>query len=546
MPRIPIYNPTGQIGGQAGSTDVPVISQQSTSGVVANQADMMSKSLQTVSDFANVLIKNESERIVNQEAIKYKTLLDSASKNIQTQLVNQPEVWMDEYEKAKSTILSNIDTTKYKYDFIKNQVTNQFELDYLPIRNTLFTEYAKQTKIQNAMASQETARNYGVDLGNNVLNNQEDFDFFLGKTFEQLQKHSKISTVSSTKTLTKETFTNAAINGLEQLYGDQSNLSNSMLELEDIDNENLLTILSYLDADDQEKIIDDFRDKENDFYTRQEKLENNQLKDNRQDTINLINELWDADDNKTRTEIYNKLMEVPVSYFGDDGYKIKQQIKDWHTSSYDNDNKEYIPQTSLVSNPNLVSKLEILIREKNLNFTDPDIFKNLHLLTLEEQRSLRVFATQERDKNSANFRKAIAGEFQIVSIDGEININLDSDDNDEQLILKQMASYAMNAYDIAKALEGEKFRPETSFTSIIGETKQVFKTSVIASLQELINNAIGGKGYEWLPAGTKAKDISSLIDKIASDKNTDPNTAFVAGMFKKNNQGLINMVNSYE
>ena len=546
MPRIPIYNPTGQIGGQAGSTDVPVISQQSTSGVVANQADMMSKSLQTVSDFANVLIKNESERIVNQETIKYKTLLDSASKNIQTQLVNQPEVWMDEYEKAKSTILSNIDTTKYKYDFIKNQVTNQFELDYLPIRNTLFTEYAKQTKIQNAMASQETARNNGVDLGNNVLNNQEDFEFFLGKTFKQLQNHSKISSVSSTKALTKETFTNAAINGLEQLYGDQSNLTNSMLELEDIDNENLLTVLSYLDADDQEKIIDDFRDKENDFYTRQEKLENNQLKDNRQDTINLINELWDADDNKTRTEIYNKLMEVPVSYFGDDGYKVKQQIKDWHTSSYENDNKEYIPQTSLVSNPNLVSKLEILIREKNLNFTDPDIFKNLHLLTLEEQRSLRVFATQERDKNSANFRKAIAGEFQIVSIDGEININLDSDDNDEQLILKQMASYAMNAYDTAKALEGEKFRPETSFTSIIGETKQVFKTSVIASLQELINNAIGGKGYEWLPAGTKAKDISALINKIASDKNTDPNTAFVAGMFMKNNQGLINMVNSYE
>ena len=546
MPRIPIYNPTGQIGGQAGSTDVPVISQQSTSGVVANQADMMSKSLQTVSDFANVLIKNESERIVNQEAIKYKTLLDTASKNIQTQLVNQPEVWMDEYEKAKSTILSNIDTTEYKYDFIKNQVTNQFELDYLPIRNTLFTEYAKQTKIQNAMASQEAARNNGVDLGNNVLNNQEDFQFFLGKTFEQLQNHSNISTVSSTKALTKETFTNAAINGLEQLYGDQSNLSNSMLELEDIDNENLLTILSYLDADDQEKIIDDFRDKENDFYTRQEKLENNQLKDNRQDTINLINELWDADDNKTRTEIYNKLMEVPVSYFGDDGYKVKQQIKDWHTSSYDNDNKEYIPQTSLVSNPNLVSNLEIMIREENLNFSDPKIFNNLHLLTLEEQRSLRVFATQERDKNSANFRKAIAGEFQIVSIDGEININLDSNDNDEQLILKQMASYAMNAYDKAKALDGEKFKPEASFTSIIGETKKVFKTSVITSLQELVNNAAGTNGYEWLPVGTKAQDISALIDKIASDKNTDPNTAFTAGMFKKNNQGLINMVMSYE
>ena len=545
MPRIPIYNPTGQIGGQAGSTDVPVISQQSTSGVVANQADMMSKSLQTVSDFANVLIKNESERIVNQETIKYKTLLDSASKNIRTQLVNQPELWMNEYEKAKSTILSNIDTTEYKYDFIKNQVTNQLELDYLPIRNTLFTEYAKQTKIQNAMASQETARNYGVDLGNNVLNNQEDFDFFLGKTFEQLQNHSKISTVSSTKALTKDVFTNAAINGLEQLYGDQSNLSNSMLELEDIDNENLLEILSRLDADDQEKIIDDFRDKENDFYTRQEKLENNQLKDNRQDTKNLINELWDADDNKTRTEIYNKLMEVPVSYFGDDGYKVKQQIKDWHTSSYDNENDEYIPQTSLVSNPNLVSKLEILIREKNLNFSDPDIFDNLHLLTLQEQRSLRNFATQERDKNSANFRKAIAGEFQIVSIDGEININLDSDD-DEQAILKQMASYAMNAYDKAKALDGEKFKPEASFTSIIGETKQVFKTSVIASLQELINNAAGKEKYEWLPVGTKAQDISALINKIASDKNADPETSFIASMFMKNNQGLINMVNSYE
>jgi hypothetical protein len=396
------------------------------------------------------------------------------------------------------------------------------------------------------MASQETARNYGVDLGNNVLNNQEDFDFFLGKTFEQLQKHSKISTVSSTKALTKDVFTNAAINGLEQLYGDQSNLSNSMLELEDIDNENLLEILSRLDADDQEKIIDDFRDKENDFYTRQEKLENNQLKDNRQDTKNLINELWDADDNKTRTEIYNKLMEVPVSYFGDDGYKVKQQIKDWHTSSYDNENDEYIPQTSLVSNPNLVSKLEILIREKNLNFSDPDIFDNLHLLTLQEQRSLRNFATQERDKNSANFRKAIAGEFQIVSIDGEININLDSNDNDEQAILKQMASYAMNAYDKAKAVEGEKFKPETSFTSIIGETKQVFKTSVIASLQELINNAAGKEKYEWLPVGTKAQDISALINKIASDKNADPETSFIASMFMKNNQGLINMVNSYE
>jgi len=545
MPRIPIYNPTGQIGGQAGSTDVPVISQQSTSGVVANQADMMSKSLQTVSDFANVLIKNESERIVNQEAIKYKTLLDSASKNIQTQLVNEPELWMNEYEKAKTTILSNIDTTEYKYDFIKNQVTNQLELDYLPIRNTLFTEYAKQTKIQNAMASQEAARNYGVDLGNNVLNNQEDFDFFLGKTFEQLQNHSKISTVSSTKALTKDVFTNAAINGLEQLYGDQSNLTNSMLELEDIDNENLLEILSRLDADDQEKIIDDFRDKENDFYTRQEKLENNQLKDNRQDTKNLINELWESNNEKERTEFFEKIQNTPVSYFGDDGFAVKQRIINWYNASYNNQNDEYLPQSALVSDPALVQKLESLILEKNLNFSDPEIFGNLHKLTLADQRSLQITAKAERDINTTNFRKAIAGEFQIVSIDGEININLDSDD-DEQAILKQMASYAMNAYDKAKALDGEKFKPEASFISIIGETKKVFKTSVITSLQELINNAAGTNGYEWLPVGTKAQDISALIDKIASDKNADPETSFIASMFMKNNQGLINMVNSYE
>lgn len=545
MPRIPIYNPTAQIQGAAGSTDVPTISQGATSGVIASQADTMSKSLNAIGEFANVLIKNESERIVSQETIKYKTLLDTASKNIQTQLVNQPELWMDEYEKAKTSILTNIGTTEYKYDFIKNAVINQVELDYLPIRNTLFTEYAKQTKIQNAISSQESARNNGFDLGNNVLNNQEDFEYLLGKTFEELQKYSKISSVSSTKSLTKEAFTNAAINGLEQIYGDKTHLSNSMLELEDINNENLITIFSYLDADEQEAIIDNFRDKENDFYTRQERVETKKLKDNRLNATNLINELWDSKNNEQRLELFDQIKNTPVSHFGDDGYKVKQQVIDWYNAAYDNDKNEYLPQTALVSNPGLVSNLEILIKEQNKNFTDPEIFGKLHLLTLQDQQHLRIFASQERDKNSANFRKAIASEFQLVSIDGEININLDSDD-DEQAILKQMASYAYNAYDKAKALQGEKFNPEASFNSIIVDTKQVFKTSVITSLQELINNVTNKAGYEWLPPGTKAQDISKLIDNIASDKNTDPNTAFVAGMFKKNNQGLINMVMSYE
>jgi len=546
MPRIPIYNPTGQIGGQAGSTDVPVISQQSTSGVVANQADMISKSLQTVSDFANVLIKNESERIVNQEAIKYKTLLDTASKNIQTQLVNQPEVWMDEYEKAKSTILSNIDTTEYKYDFIKNQVTNQLELDYLPIRNTLFTEYAKQTKIQNAMASQEAARNYGVDLGNNVLNNQEDFDFFLGKTFEQLQNHSKISTVSSTKALTKDVFTNAAINGLEQLYGDQSNLTNSMLELEDIDNENLLEILSRLDADDQEKIIDDFRDKENDFYTRQEKLENNQLKDNRQDTKNLINELWESNNEKERTEFFEKIQNTPVSYFGDDGFAVKQKIINWYNASYNNQNDEYLPQSALVSDPALVQKLESLILEENLNFSDPKIFGNLHNLTLADQRSLQITAKAERDINTTNFRKAIAGEFQLVGIDGQININVDGNNSQEANILEQMASTAYHAYDKMKAIEGENFKPQEAFIKIIKETKEKFKTSVMYELQDVIKNSAGKDGFEWLPATTKAKDLSTFINEFVEKETTTLDDSYRASRIMREYEALINMVDTYE
>ena len=121
MPKIPIYNPRTQIQGQAGSTIVPTISQSSTSGAIASQSDTLSKSLTAVSNFANVLIKNESERIVSQEAIKYKTLLDTTQKNIQTQFADQPEMWMQKYEDAKSLIVNEINNNTYKYDFIKNQ-----------------------------------------------------------------------------------------------------------------------------------------------------------------------------------------------------------------------------------------------------------------------------------------------------------------------------------------------------------------------------------------------------------------------------------------
>ena len=71
MPRIPIYQFRTNIQGTAGSTAVPIISQQSTSGQIAAQADTLSKSLQTVSKFADAIIDNEAKRIVSSESVKY-------------------------------------------------------------------------------------------------------------------------------------------------------------------------------------------------------------------------------------------------------------------------------------------------------------------------------------------------------------------------------------------------------------------------------------------------------------------------------------------
>ena len=545
MPKIPIYNPRTQIQGQAGSTIVPTISQSSTSGAIASQSDTLSKSLIAVSDFANVLIKNESERIVSQEAIKYKTLLDTTQKNIQTQFADQPEMWMQKYEDAKSLIVNEINNNTYKYDFIKNQVSNQVELDYLPLRNTLFSEYTKQTKIQNSLRNQEIALDSGKSLGSYVNQGQEDFEYILGQTIDHILKYSQSNSASSSKKLQTDAFTNAALSGLDAIYGSGDALTNSFLQLNDIENENLKEIFSYLDLEDQEKIMDDFRDANDDIYDRKTKLEDDSLKDNIENTDLLINQLWETNDDKKRRELFNKIINVPLSYFGDDAAQKKARVVNWFKSAYDNDEELYAPQSSLFDNPDLVADLKILIREEDLNFTDKQIFDQLPNLSLRDQNELRTFADSERDENSKRFRKAISSEFQLSSIDGNIIMDLDGNTTTSQVI-KQMAIFAYGLYDKEFALQGEKFNPQKTFNDVIAQTKSKFKIAIINELQEAINNIAGQEGYKWLPIGTKAQDITTFITQGTENGTISGNDAYLAGKFIRDYQTEITMVDSYE
>lgn len=157
MPRIPVYNLTGTISGQAGSTAVPQISQAATSGAIAQQTDSVAKGLGEVAKFASVVVKNESDRIIAQENLKYQTKLDNLQKIIQGNLATQPELWMDAYEngfttvdgqtvQGRAAIISEIQSNEYKYDFIKSSVINQANINNLVYRGKIFDEYLKETK----------------------------------------------------------------------------------------------------------------------------------------------------------------------------------------------------------------------------------------------------------------------------------------------------------------------------------------------------------------------------------------------------------------
>jgi hypothetical protein len=190
MPRIPVYNLQVQVQGQAGSTSVVQIPQSATSGAIASVADTTSKALSDIAKFGNVIIDNESKRIATSEQIKYKTQLTTIQQNIQKNFPLNPEIWMDEFEKEKTSLIGQINTTDYKYDFLKRNVINQLELDYLPLRNNLFTKFVESNKKLNLIGFEENAMIGSNALGEAVMGAAEDFEYEQKNILAQLMGYS--------------------------------------------------------------------------------------------------------------------------------------------------------------------------------------------------------------------------------------------------------------------------------------------------------------------------------------------------------------------
>lgn len=406
MPRIPVYNVTAQISGQAGSTSVPQISQAATSGAIASQTDSLSKGLQAISNVAANVVKLESERIIAKENIKYKTMLDTTEKLIQANFADQPELWMDYYENGftvgeqyvpgRANIVSEIQNNKYKYDFINNSVLNQTEINNLAIREDLFEGYLKETKKQNLIAFEDTSKILGGDLGNSVNGDTPEFDTKLFLLEQELNKYAS-GGGNNPVGFQQEVFELALSNALFTEYGNRDAEDNINLLPSEVTNSNILEIMKRMDDDVVRATFDKFSDEADetikDFNAiRSKKIDEGKFK---------INELMILYDNpntsNTQKNEVAKIILSTDSIFFEEGEKLA--FEQYHNQVVESG---YQLNFNMTGDEALATRLTNLYMQNLIGFEE--IRKNFPLLNIEQQKNLMSLkdAKSKENYNLAN------------------------------------------------------------------------------------------------------------------------------------------------
>ena len=484
MARIPIYNLQTQISGQAGSTDVIQIPQSATSGAIANIADTTSKALSDIAKFGNVIIENESKRIIAQEQISYKTQLDTAQKNVMLANPNQPEIWMDEFEKVKVSLLNDIQTKDYKYDFVKKSVTNNVNIDYLPLRNGLFNKFIEKTKTLNLITFEEGAMFNSNALGAAVTLNVEDFEATMFTLTENLSNYATYGGAANSTKLYTEAYKNAFRVALETVFKGNTTIYNSTLTLEMIDElddetmpgiSNLKTIINMLNDVDARAVLEKFTDNEFEAFKLEDKINTEVLEKQKNKKDELLYTLYTTNDSQERSGAYSQLNKLPFSVF-DDGEK--NEYMQWYDSSITETG--FQPSSNPLGNASLTAKLKSQINEYNISFMQLQGF--MPELNATQQSEVMAEWNGKRKELKGDFRKKVLSEF---GSDGSNIIIIGAEDDEASEIINLVTSLAIDKFnDLITTNPNANFSVEVP--KIIKEAKDEFKGTIRLEVERII------------------------------------------------------------
>ena len=546
MPRIPIYNLQVQVQGQAGSTSVVQIPQSATSGAIASVADTTSKALNDIAKFGNVIIDNESKRIFTSEQIKYKTQLSSKQQQIQKDFPLNPEIWMDEFEKAKTNLIGEVNRTDYKYNFIKKNVLNQLELDYLPLRNTLFTKFVESNKKLNLILFEENAMIGSNNLGEAVMGAKLDFDYEQTNILAQLNGYAAYGSADKSIKLQTEVYTNAFRIGLERVYAGNKSFINSQLTLEKIQNQsnddvpglaNLKTIISFLDDDDARAVLEKFTDNENETFKIQQQIENEYIAKQKLIKDNLLYLLYTTKNDEERNGAFKQLNELASNDISIFDTKELNTYRNWYQIS--NESGEFKPPSNPFGNEQLTSTLLNQINEFSMTFDKlQEYFPQLNKA---QQDELLTEWKGNRKEQKANFRSLVKTEFGLGAGDGFIILG--GEQSAGQQIITQATAVAINKFNTAVAnnpnINFQQIVPE-----IIKETKADLKEGIRMEMMIIIDKF--GKYFdpgELTPENFNLK-YKEKYEELSKDG--DMNVLTTYGKIFRNNKEIINIWRSYD
>jgi len=484
VPRIPIYNLTGTISGQAGSTAVPQISQASTSGAIAQQTDAVAKGLGEVAKFASVVVKNESDRIIAQENLKYQTKLDNLQKIIQGNLSTQPELWMDAYEngfttadgllvQGRAAIISEIQSNEYKYDFIKGSVINQANINNLVYRGKIFDEYLKETKKQNLMVFEDSANVQADALGSNITLDAPEF-MQLMTNLEFTINEYQAGGGSKPVEFYQEMFSNALSTALSEEYSGKEPERNLLLSPDKITNPNILAMMTKMDNDTIQDVFADFTKAENNRYKRNEIIEKEAVEQQKFKKDELVFDYYNQDTKlDQRNIIFDKLMAMPNDVYSP---SEKNNLQQFQNLVLENDGK--IP-----FNPNgdqaLADLIEVQLAQNNMTYAQA--LKHFPSLNKEQQQSINTLVKADNTFNYNNAKKYIRTHFGLPV---ESIIMGDKLSDHEQLI-HGMTNAAITIFEELNFKNEGKLNFQTQIPKILEDVKTNYRSEVTSTINDV-------------------------------------------------------------
>ena len=565
MPRIPVYNITSSISGQAGSTATPQISQAATSGAIASQTDSLVTGLQNVSKVAANVVKLESDRIIAKENIKYKTLLDTTEKLIQANLADQPERWMDAYENGftigeqyvpgRLAIATEIRNNKYKYDFINQSVANNFEVNNLTIREGLFDNYLKETKKQNLIVIEEQSNILGGDLGNSVNMDTPEFDAKLVLLQETLAAY-VTSGGNKPVEFAQQVYKDALANALQTEYGNRDPEDNINMMVEDITNPNILQIMNYMDDVNIREVLETFSDEADEQFSDFNTVKNKKIQEGK-DRVNDLMILYDNP--KTSITEKNEIAKILLGvtdgipnttdlFFEPGG---KNAFAQYHAQNLETNFKLSFNKTG---NESLAIRLQRQYLDGDITFVEVE--KYFPELNITQQNTLSGLRDERAKEQYTLAKEVIKGYF---GFSGLVQPNPFKADDPIDILIEEATSRALQMFNVEVLKEGKGQDFETLIPKIAEKVYKDQKDRIFAEVNRQISTHAKLNSVEIAPyLSIPIEDITPMnVRKVIEDteQNIQNDTELSKGQkrtlrinanqFIFDNEDLLIMMESY-